>query len=368
MGSDTTSVTRKLQYCDYLIGPSSLDPNSLKLRNPPDRGRGKVRAGRRNACVRRDSKSPASPDRFIPLRDSIDNQATPYRVGKDPQELSPEERLFRRRSPGEDPFTPKKTRQSKSATKAGRVFSPHFGPHLVNDSTPPGRSASTGARDATRRVSSGAIWAVGGTSAALGRRSTVALGGPRGLLANGTTAPMYAAKFLPQIRTSAEDRATYESRIALALDIDPAARILNNSNLLSIFERLPSPSSPEYEQLSPLVWKDNAWRRVERGQCKSLVFISGNLMHTKPHPVLDNSVPFSSIYIYPSKSEYLHAVLQRSLVVSLKHWPSCLFPMENMDVKLIRKPEHRGASKFEKGQGYHSSKPPIPNFGCPSFA
>lgn len=314
VGSDITSVTGRLKDCDYLIGPSTQNPNFLELKSSPDRGRGKVRGGKRTAGVRLDSKSPASPDRFIPLRNSIGNPSTPYRVGKDPQELSPEERLFRRRSPGEDPFTPKKTRQSKSATKAGRVFSPRFGPHLVNDSTVPGRSASTGARDTTRRVSNGAIWAVGGTSAALGRRPTVALDGPRGLLASGTTAPMYAAKFLPQTRTSAEDRVTYESRIALALDIDPAARVLNNSNLLSVIDPLPSPSSPEYEQFSPLVWKDNAWRRVERGQCKSRLFISGN-PHPYQNPTMSLIAAFRSVsYTFIHKSE------DTSILYYRDHW------------------------------------------------
>jgi hypothetical protein len=79
---------------------------------------------------------------------------------------------------------------------------------------------------------------------------------------------MYAANFLPQVRSSAEDRVTYESRIALALNIDPAARVLNNSNPLSALDPILSPSSSDFEQLSPLVWKDNAWRRVERGQCE----------------------------------------------------------------------------------------------------
>ncbi|KAL4887075.1 WD40-repeat-containing domain protein [Aspergillus karnatakaensis] len=268
-GSATSSGrTRLPQGSDYLIGPNSLDPELFKTQDSPGRGRGKVR-GHRTTTVRRDSKSPTSPDRFISVRDHDDNPSTPYRVGKNPQDLSPDEKLFRHRSPREDPFTPNKTRRSKSATRTGRVFTPHYGPHLVNDATVSGRAVSTGARDGDRRVSNGAIWAVGGTSAALGRRSTVTLDGNRGLLASGTTAPMYNAKFLPQTRSSAEDRVTYESRIALALDIDPAARILNNSIAVLSPDRLPSPSSPEFEQLSPLVWKDNAWRRVEHSQWKA---------------------------------------------------------------------------------------------------
>ncbi|KAL2799192.1 WD40-repeat-containing domain protein [Aspergillus keveii] len=266
--SITTAGSIELQDCQYLIGPTTIDSLSVDLQDSPGRGRGRARDCRRPIGTRRNSRSPNSRDRFISLRDPLDPPSTPYRVGKDPKDLSPEERLFRRRSPREDPFTPRKTRRSKSATRASRVISPHYGPHLVNDSTVSGRVVSAGARDGTRRVSNGAIWAVGGTSAALGRRSTMSLDGPRGLLASGTTAPMYAAKFLPQVRSSAEDRVTYESRIALALNIDPAARVLNNSNPLSALDPILSPSSSDFEQLSPLVWKDNAWRRVERGQCE----------------------------------------------------------------------------------------------------
>ncbi|KAL3479857.1 WD40-repeat-containing domain protein [Aspergillus californicus] len=257
-----------LQDCDYLIGPSSLNLKPSCLQNSPDRGRGRVKGYQRTTGRRRESRIPASPDRFIPQRDLVDSPSTPYRIGRDPQELSPEEKLFRRRSPREDPFTPKKARRSKSATKSTRILNPHHGPHLVNDSTVSARTGSPGTRDSSRRVSNGAVWAVGGTSAALGRRSTVALNGYRGLLASGTTAPMYMAKFLPQVRSSAEDRAAYESRIAFALDLDTAGRVLNNSRLLSTLAPLPSPYSLDFEQLSPLVWKDNAWRRVERGQCK----------------------------------------------------------------------------------------------------
>ncbi|KAL4780736.1 WD40-repeat-containing domain protein [Aspergillus varians] len=316
-GSTATSVRMRVQDCDYLIGPSTLESDYFKSQGSLDRGRGMLRGSRRTTGIRRDSKSPASPDRFIPFRNLVDTPSTPYRVGKDPQELSPEEKLFRRRSPGEDPFTPKKIRRSKSATRTGRVFSPHFGPHLVNDATVSGRPASAGSRDGTRQVSNGAIWAVGGTSAALGRRSTVALDGHRGLLASGTTAPMYAAKFLPQTRSSAADRETYESRIALALDIDPAARVLNNSNLLSVHGPLPSPSSPDFEQLSPLVWKDNAWRRVERGQWEAtnLRKGKGTIVPSLPFRTLDAPLLRDDFYC----STLAYSTIAGTLAVGLGH-------------------------------------------------
>ncbi|KAL2862882.1 WD40-repeat-containing domain protein [Aspergillus lucknowensis] len=266
VGSGVSSTSVREPGCHNLIGPTTLESHLFDSQESPDRGRGKRGSCRWTTQAQRDSRSPESPDRFIPLRDAIDTASTPYRVGKDPRELSPEEKLFRHRSPREDPFTPRKTRRLKSATRTGHVFNPHHGPHLVIDPTGSGREVFSAARDGTRRVSNGAIWAVGGTSAALGSRSTLPLDGNRGLLASGTTAPMYTAKFLPQTCSLAEDRVTYESRVALALDVDPAARVLNNSKILSASDPIPSPSSPDFEQFSPLVWKDNAWRRVERGQ------------------------------------------------------------------------------------------------------
>ncbi|KAL4909066.1 hypothetical protein BDW74DRAFT_165718 [Aspergillus multicolor] len=314
--STATSGEVGLEDCEYLIGPSTLDPDIIKQQISSDRGRGKVRGVRRPAGPRRDSKSPASPDRFIPSREPIDASSSPYRVGKDPQELSPEEKLFRRRSPGDDPFTPKKVRRSKSTSRSGRVFSPRFGPHLVNDSAVSGRTVSTGTRDGTRRVSNGAIWAVGGTSAALGRRSTVSPDGPRGILASGTTAPMYAAKFIPQTRSSTEDRVTYESRIALALDIDTASKVLSNSNLLSISDPLPSPSSPAFERLSPLVWKDNAWRRVERGQWEANLRKGKNtIIPSLPFRTLDAPLLRDDFYC----STLAYSSIAGTLAVGLGH-------------------------------------------------
>ncbi|KAE8352365.1 hypothetical protein BDV28DRAFT_3721 [Aspergillus coremiiformis] len=83
---------------------------------------------------------------------------------------------------------------------------------------------------------------------------------------------MYNASFLPHI-ASTEEQAKYESRVALALDIDPARKLLDNRNVWSLLESTPAPFSPFYERFSPLVWKDNAWRRAERDRCKYMVIL-----------------------------------------------------------------------------------------------
>jgi hypothetical protein len=84
---------------------------------------------------------------------------------------------------------------------------------------------------------------------------------------------MYNAQFLPHI-ASIEEQRKYESRVALALNIDPAKRLLESHNVWSLLESTPAPSSHNYERYSPLAWKDNAWRRAERNICKyKLIFL-----------------------------------------------------------------------------------------------
>ncbi|KAF7588067.1 hypothetical protein BBP40_006205 [Aspergillus hancockii] len=211
------------------------------------------------------SSSPASPDRFIPIRQLMNLPSTLFRVGKRPEELSPEERLLRHRSQKEDPFMPTRARRSVSASRmySGHLLRAHHGPHLINDPAITGVHSRRDPSAASRQVSYGAVWHVGGTSAATGRQSRVVSGGSGGLLTSGTAAPMYNARFLPHI-ASAEDQKKYESRVALALNIDPVKRLLVSHNTWPLLESTPTPSSPDYERYSPLAWKDNAWKRAER--------------------------------------------------------------------------------------------------------
>lgn len=231
--------------------------------------RGRLRIRGYTSATWRDLKSPVFPDRFIPAREFNDPPSTPFRVNKSPHQLSPEEKLLRRRSPKADPFMPSRLRRSESVPKAQteRTLSPHYAPHMVNDSSVIGGHALTGPSDFLRQISSGAVWNVGGAGAAPDRPPMAIPDGTGGLLGSGTTAPMYTAKFLPPTTTT-EEREKHESRLALALDIDPATRLLGTCRLWPLLESRPSPSLPNYERLSPFEWKDNAWKRVEKDQCK----------------------------------------------------------------------------------------------------
>lgn len=258
------SLFEKSQVQEIRISEQPASPIS-----PVVRGRQGVRRYTSAGVSGRGLNSPASPDRFIPTREFNDPPSTTFHVSKSPRRLSPEEKLLRRRSPKADPFMPSRPRRSVSAPKpqTERAHSPHYAPHMVNDSFAVGGQTLTGPNDLLRQISSGAVWNVGGTGAALDRPPLAISDGTGGLLGSGTTAPLYTAKFLPQTTTT-EEREKHESRVALALDIDPATRLLGTSRLWPLLESRPSPSSPAYERLSPFVWKDNAWKRVEGDRCK----------------------------------------------------------------------------------------------------
>lgn len=230
------------------------------------RGRGRIRRCPNVGSIGGRSRSPVSPDRFIPPRAFADPPSTPFRVCKNPKRLSPDEKLLRRRLPSADPFLPTRRRRANTAPRP-RVYSPHYGPHLVNDSAIAGSLSSQESGDPARQVSLGAVWNVGGTSVALNKSSLAIPDGTGGLLSSGTTAPMHTAKFYPK-RALVYGPEKHESRIALALDIDPASRLLNTCNLSPSPEFTPSPSSPDYERFSPFVWKDSAWKKAEREDCK----------------------------------------------------------------------------------------------------
>lgn len=235
---------------------------------PHDRSHDSIRRHQNSGPVYMDSKSPVSLDRFVPPRDFAESPSTSFRVSKTPQKMSPDEKLLRRRLPKEDPFLPTRRRRATTAPEPhSGVHRLHNGPHLVNDSAIAGHSGTQGLGVGSRQVSIGGVWSVGGTSAAI--KSSLAIpDGAGGLLSSGTTAPMHTAQFFPR-HVSPEDPEKHESRIALALDIDRASRLLNTCQLSLPVNSTPSPSSPDYEKYSPFVWKNSAWIRTEGDQCES---------------------------------------------------------------------------------------------------
>lgn len=255
----------------YSSGAQSASPVASDVR-----GRGKTRQHASASPPNRSLKSPTSPDRFIPIRDFDDSPSTPFHVNKSTQQLTPEEKLLRQRSPKADPFMPARPQRLASVPppQAGRRLSPHYAPHMVTESAVTGAHTANGPRDIIRQISSGAVWHVGGAATAQDRPPLPIPDGAGGLLGSGTTAPMYTARFPPQTTTT-EQREQHEARVALALDIDPASRLLTTSRPWPLHESRPSPSSPDFDRLSPLEWKDSAWKRADGNQgectCRSII-------------------------------------------------------------------------------------------------
>ncbi|KAJ5449159.1 hypothetical protein N7445_003980 [Penicillium cf. griseofulvum] len=229
----------------------------------PKRGRSRVRNTGNATATRSAFRSPLSPDRFIPKRDLVEPTSTTFRVAKHPQRLSPQERLLRRLPAGNDPFLPSSLRRTHAAsghqqpTRLQR--SPHQRPRLVTESNIIGNN---GAHESLRQVSSGAVWNVGGASAVLSSSLIAAPGETPTPLTNGSsTAPIFVARFLPK-KPKYSEQEIHESRLALALGIDPTTRQLGTC--LQYLDAPLNPASPDFERLSPFVWKDSAWKKVEK--------------------------------------------------------------------------------------------------------
>jgi hypothetical protein len=226
-----------------------------------------------------------SPDRFIPIRRSPTSSTKSFHMSKPVNRLSTSEKLLRRRSASPDPFSP--TPHGRNGT--GAVSS------STNRGRPRARPGVTGAtgvlglrRDAgnaTRRQASvGAVWNVGGTTAAtIGPVSGVQDGRGR-LLGSGTNAPMYNSRFL-EGDTPDQDLEKHEGRLALAFDFDQAEKVLGfvgssdegsgNGNWPGKRSRSCSATArgAGCTRDTRTIWKDNKWMKEGAAACKYRDFV-----------------------------------------------------------------------------------------------
>lgn len=201
-----------------------------------------------------------SPDRFVSRRPAIERTDS-FRAGKRPESLSPSERYNRQRDHSLDPFrSPSGSRsrdsvQRRAAGPGQRATPVYHVPSFVHghDATPVNVDASA-IEEPPRQISVGAVWNVGGPSAAQPGGTHAVPDGHGGLTASGSNAPMHTAGFLDQDTPNDQARA-HENRLALALDIDQTRPILRHS----------LPSTPTHEAFasrhSPFIWQNGEWSR-----------------------------------------------------------------------------------------------------------
>lgn len=204
-------------------------------------------------------------DRFISSRNSDQPSSKIFRLSKSPKELTSVEKLRRDASSTPDPFTS----PSLPHNRDGRlILYPTRGRHGGR-----GRSTSVGGALGNpsdvltvrnRMASAGAIWNVGGNAATVPSNPIEGVpDGRGGLLSSGSNAPMYTSSFFEEDK-SQQDRDYLEGRLAVALDIDRTARLLNIHQ--SLESSHPEHSSvgkkgPGPQQESRTKWINGEWTR-----------------------------------------------------------------------------------------------------------
>ena len=209
-----------------------------------------------------------SPDRYIPQRPSGGRASPNVHTSKSPDALRGRELYTRSRNTAVDPF--RTISESRSANVVRRRIAGdtigirvlHYTPSFVNGTDAGVVEANPRAGTQTRRQPSwGGFWTVGGRGGAQFGQLHGVPTAAGGLLASGTSAPLHCPPFLDEPTRDDKTRA-HESRLALALDIDQAARILNPT---------PLPSPPvglRNSSQRPFPWNDGTWttHQLPRGQ------------------------------------------------------------------------------------------------------
>lgn len=189
------------------------------------RGRGiRTTAGLRTPSI--------SPDRYISYRYTLHSASRSFRLSKPPEQLSNVEKLLRHSSATPDPFGPLPVRRIREA----RInASANADPRAVQS-----RTRTIGTTNVqhppqdplaiqNRQASAGAVWNVGGGSQAnLSGPIRGVSDGRGGFISSGSNAPMFTSHFF-DVDTLEQDNSQLESRLAVALDIDPTCRVLDIS-------------------------------------------------------------------------------------------------------------------------------------------
>ncbi|KFY50842.1 hypothetical protein V495_00066 [Pseudogymnoascus sp. VKM F-4514 (FW-929)] len=166
------------------------------------------------------SGSLRSPDRFLASVDYQDSSVQKFRINKDPQLLSPSEKLVRDDSVSLDAFSPRRNFTTPNPPVAAMNRGNTAPVRPGEPSTLMFRRDST-ASNGERQISLGSVWAVGG----LAPLSVGVSDGRGGLTGSGTNAPLYTTSFSSAVSKEEEDREKHEGRLAKALDLDRAQRI-----------------------------------------------------------------------------------------------------------------------------------------------
>ncbi|KAK3704176.1 hypothetical protein LTR37_014016 [Vermiconidia calcicola] len=151
-----------------------------------------------------------------------------------------------------DPFGPVPVRSLRMAERFATVRSP---PSLPRPVGMVGTRIQEGSSPNRRAASAGTVWTVGGSMVTEGVLSTS--NGRGGRTTSGSNAPHYVADFLRK-NSPSEEEVTHGKRLALAMDIDRGARMIDHSSSSSpTSSRSPSSADDPHGR----EWRDGAWQQ-----------------------------------------------------------------------------------------------------------
>ena len=188
-----------------------------------------------------------TPDRFISSRGATPSKETFMLVKPKAKNT-----VFGKREPDSDPFGPVPRRSLRMAERYATIRHPPPVPRAVGMIGTRVQDLQSPSR---RAASAGSIWTVGGSIVTEGVASIT--NGRGGRVTSGTSAPHYTADFLRR-NSPSEEEVTHGRRLALAMDIDQGARMLEHSSPSSSG----SPQSRDSDQRC-CVWKDGMWERQD---------------------------------------------------------------------------------------------------------
>jgi hypothetical protein len=215
-----------------------------------------------------------SPDRYIPRRPGADSSSSPFRVSKPPSTLRGRELYTRSRDSTRNPFrsTSDRSNQTASRRNAAHGFglrTPHYTPSFVNDVDASPFPFDSRHQASTRHPSWGGFWTAGGRgSPHVGQLRAVQFG-PGESLASGTNAPMHTPPFL-DVPTADDKIRAHESRLALALGIDVASRVLDYA------PRTAESFTTSPASASGMKWRDGQWTTDPLQKCRCCTLSRGD--------------------------------------------------------------------------------------------
>jgi len=257
---------------DYNSLPLRLCQISLRHASSPLRPSQLAVRGRVPTSPRHPSHAP---DRFIPPRRPPNTTKQSFELNKPEERQASESRPTGEHMTAPDPFSRRLRRSSRLNDELRSLRETHA--VLTGRATLYGRQNNHMIRrrmSATRvrQISAGTVWNVGGSSAASDTVAAIS-NGRGGLFGSGTNAPLYTSMFLNQSDPEAELEA-YEGRLALALEVNQMARIMEQPAPSNNSSDASSRSTPKSAVSTIHVWRDSSWTRDGEVASSSILYFT----------------------------------------------------------------------------------------------